>query len=296
MYTLQGDTDRSTALLNDALALGEEIHDLPGEAVARMLLAMVDLHRGDETGAENGFREALAKSEAAGALVASAWCLWASGWAAVARGDTQEAAARFERALDLGRCEGAGEDFLVHAQAALAPLAALSGDTDKAQSLSRDAVGSAHALGYRQLILMALLREAEVALLVDKDRAAERALRESLEVLRQIGGDAWVADALESVALLAGGRGRHTVAARFLGASDMVRRVRSETGETRIIYRHIERYRAAATQAVGAVAFEAEYARGGALGAVQAVSEALAELRGDETGQQQDLIDGGAPR
>jgi hypothetical protein len=76
----------------------------------------------------------------------------------------------------------------------------------------------------------------------------------------------------------------------------MVRRVRSETGGTRIIHGHIERYRAAATQAVGSVAFEARYARGEALDAVQAVSEALAELGGDETGQQPGRIHGRGPR
>jgi hypothetical protein len=168
----------------------------------------------------------------------------------------------------------------------------MSGSAERAQALSRDAVQTARALGHQQLLIGALIREAETDFLVGDVEAAERALQESLYLLRKIGGDAWVADALELAALAAGGRGRPSAAARFLGVCDTMRFSRTETGAARAIRQHVERYRREAIEILGSEKFEAEWARGGALGSAQAMSEALAELCNDESGCRPELVTG----
>src|SRR5882672_2205294 len=82
--------------------------------------------------------------------------------------------------------------------------------------------GFDESFGLRLFAVMALIRATEVAIVNGTD--AETPLREALTLLRDVGGTAWPADALELVAVVEGGKGAADRAARFLGAADRAAR------------------------------------------------------------------------
>jgi non-specific serine/threonine protein kinase len=268
-----GDSDWALDLLGEARTLADQIGDTMGAGFACELLGGLHSDRGEFEEAERLLDEARRRFETAD-CVAGAWgCRYDRGWLALARGDHRRAAIEFEAALELGRrCESA--DLTAHSLAALAPVLALTGASKRAEALADEAIETARHLGLRLFVVMALTRAAEVAVLLEDPERARDALAESLTLLRDVGGVAWLADTLELVALLEGNR-QPEAAVRLLGACDTLAGGRPSI---RAIRGHIEQHRTLVAGLFEPEPFALEWARGQKLSAHEAAAQALATL------------------
>lgn len=199
-------------------------------------------------------------------------CRYDLGWLALASCHHDRAADEFERALQIGRSAGS-EDLVAHSLAALAPVAALSGDATQAQSLAAEAIAITRSLGLRLLMVMALVRAAEVAILNRTDAAT--LLIEALAILRDVGGTAWLADALELTAVVQTGLNAPQQAARFLGVADRLTEVSGGRPNVRAIRSEIDHCRVEVAHALGAESFRLELAGGLAMSLRAAVDCAI---------------------
>lgn len=150
-----------------------------------------------------------------------AWCHHELGWVALAADRVDEAGFHFERAL-MQQTDG-GELLRPHVLAALATVAALAGDEDRAEALGDEAILMARGVPLRQILVAALVRASEVAVLTSRLGQARAVLLEVLGILRDLGARRWVADTLEAAALVLEAHGGVETAARLLGTSDALR-------------------------------------------------------------------------
>jgi non-specific serine/threonine protein kinase len=230
------------------------------------------------------------------------WCEVSFGWVKLARGASEEAAERFERAVELGRrvvvnaptaatrpvgtspaaALEASPLLLAHALGSLAPLAARAGDEERASTLAAEGVEMARVFGLATFLLMTLTRATEVGILFRRWPSAEATLRESLALLRDTGAQAFLADSLEMTALLGEAGRSHISAARLFGAAERVREVGGESADVRCISSELEQCRSRLTKALPE--FDQEWARGKRLSPSEAVAYALQELEAGPTG------------
>ncbi len=161
----------------------------------------------------------------------------------------------------------------VHVGAALAWVTAIRGGHERARKLAEEAIEEARGFELPLLLVMALTRATEVHVVLGNPTAATICLAESLQILRDVGARAWVADSLELSAGLASHAGAHSDAARLLGAT---RGVDVATGEEfRASKPGKDLAERQARQALGDNGFAAEFAAGAAL----TVDEALTLAR-----------------
>lgn len=277
----RSDADHARQTGEEALRLALELGDRPGEARARFFLAELALAEGDPGRAQRLGEEALAVAQASDLDLGTGWCHYTLGNVALARGDVPEARAHYERTVEVvARVEQSDRaSFLAaHALAALAPLVAADGDPERAQSLADEAVDTARGLPLPQVLVMALVRGSETAVLTGRSGKAAAALREALRLLANLGARRWVADALESVALVRESQGDPDSAARLLGACDALRQALGESRGGRCIAAEIETCRRRTAAALGADAYGVQSSRGQGLPVAEAISSALGEL------------------
>lgn len=168
---------------------------------------------------------------------------------------------------------------VAHAGAALAPLAAQAGDHDRAEILADEGIEAARGLGLRQILIMALTRGAEAAVLGGRYHRAAQLLRESLLLVRDSGGQAWVADSLEMAAVVRGACADPGSAVRLLGACEALRQALGEkTAGGRLLHGEVQRCQTAATQGFLPDDFAKEWAKGQEMPADEAMAYALAML------------------
>jgi non-specific serine/threonine protein kinase len=277
LHGITGDLDRSLALHAEAVALDRNRGDLADAGLAGWALATRLLHRGDPERAEQVLEQAYLDCRAAASPAGMGWCEFQRGWIQLAREDRPGAIRRFERALELART-GQGENLVAHALATLAPMAALDGDGERASALAAGAVEIARRCGEYTAIFMAFTRAAEVGVLTGAREMAVSALRDSLALLRDSGGRAFLADSLEFVALVRHRQGVAAATARLLGAAEGIREARRESPDVRPITADLQRCRVAVQRSLGATEFAAEGERGRRLSVAEAISYALAEL------------------
>jgi predicted ATPase/class 3 adenylate cyclase len=269
--------DRALALWRRARDLAVASHDVAGEAHALAYLGVVSFRRLDHDVAEELLLEAGEKFAASGLPVCIGCSDFNHGWIALARSDRSRAADDFASALRIGRQHGS-EILVIHALAALASLAALDGDTDRALALSDEAVVTARGLGLRHVLAMALTRAAETALLGDKRAKAESRLRESLRMIRQLGGRMWVTDGLQLAGLVLEAGGHAEMATRLLAAAGGLAAGPVPEGPHRPLHDAVQACRARLGERLDPMAFDAERRVGRALSAEAALDEALAAL------------------
>lgn len=277
-----GQAKPAQVLHERAFQMALSIGDGMGATVAQAWLGFGAFQRGDSDSAEQLLGEARHRALAAGSPAGAAWCDFTVAWAALPRGDLPTATARLEAALAYARGEGSDDPIHVHALAGLAPLAAVAGQEGRAWALAKEAVDRGRALGLRQVLIMALVRAAETAVVLERLEPARAWVAESLGLLREIGGEAWVADALELAALVAGAEGRADVAARSLASAFAVRQAAGEDPATRLLHRTIESCSAWAHEELGDAAFNEARATAENLGAQEAVARLLADF-GEES-------------
>jgi predicted ATPase/class 3 adenylate cyclase len=277
LLSTQGDLEGSLALHEEALAFARERGEVNDAAAAGFLLGTRVLHRGDLERAEQVLREAYEDSRSIGSFAGMGWCEVMLGWICLARGDIEKASERFEKALEFGR-RGMENNVLAHALASLAPLTALAGEAERAETLVAEGVETARRFGLFTILLMTLTRSCEVGILLGNWASAEAALRESLTLLRDTGGGAFLADSLEMAAVVREARGAQRPAARLLGASQGVRETLGESSDVRAISTELDRCRSVVAQSLGAADFDREWAEGRKMSAVEAISYALEQL------------------
>ena len=126
---------------------------------------------------------------------------------------------------------------------------------------------------------MALTRAAETALLAGQPRTAADILVELLGVVADLGGQRWVADALETAALVLEAEQDTGRAAAILGASDQLRKAAGEaSGGVRVIAEEVRHSRDRLASALGPERFSQHELRGRALSREAAITLALAGL------------------
>jgi len=126
---------------------------------------------------------------------------------------------------------------------------------------------------------MALTRAAETAVLVNEPGCAAGILVELLGILADLGGRRWVADALETAALVLQAEKDAERASAILGASDRLREAAGEArGGVRVIAEEVRHVRGRLASALGAERVAQHEARGRALSRKAAITLALAGL------------------
>jgi predicted ATPase/class 3 adenylate cyclase len=210
-----------------------------------------------------------------GPLADSAWGALNRGWVRLAAGDPEAAEQSFSQVL-----ETAGSHLfpMIHAAAALAPLVAARGETERASTLAGDAVEQARPLDLPIVLVMALTRAAEVSVLLGRPADAVQRLAESVRLLRDLGTRAWVGDSLKLTAVVAAHRGEHAAAARLLGAAEAVD---ATTGDTqRPLASGTDLAASRASHALGDERFAAEHSAGAGLTVDAALTLALTTALG----------------
>jgi tetratricopeptide (TPR) repeat protein len=272
-------SERRDELFDEAAALARRIGDDHRQVRITWSRGEYKLLPGKGAEARRFFEEALAGYERLGLPDGVGWCHDHLGWAALVDGEYDRARDHFERAVDLARSDPLGEWLEPHALAALAPLVALSGDNERALDLAEQAVTAAHNLEARPVLAMTLTRAAETAILASQPRRAADILIELLGVLADLGSQRWLADALETAALILEDNQDAERASRILGASNRLREAASETkGGVRVIANKVRHTEERLIGALDAERFALNEASGQALTREAAITLALAGL------------------
>jgi predicted ATPase/class 3 adenylate cyclase len=185
--------------------LFEEAKDVAVGLTTEQPVAQVDFYRahvflstGEPRKAESLLRGSLERSNNADFL---AWCHWGLGWLALVEDHLDEAATEFHASLQLG--EGVDDESLrAHVCAALALVAALRGDQETAGTMAAQAIRSAaRMVGAPRVLMMALARAGQAAVLSDADSAAA-AVSRLLRMLRDKAVTYWADEALNVAGLV----------------------------------------------------------------------------------------------
>jgi predicted ATPase/DNA-binding SARP family transcriptional activator len=267
---------RGEEVLRHALALALESGMAKEAARARYFLGELAISRGSPEEAEPLLNAALQAFEAMEAPLSAGWCHHALGWMAMAANDQRQAQDHFEQVLKLARGGGAAELLRVHGMAALAPLAAMAGEADRAQRLANEAVMEARRLPALGFLIMALTRAGETALL--SGRQPRATLRELIGHLRDLGAQAWVVGALEMVALLREAEGRPHPAARLLGACRALEDALGEAARGRILSGEVGACRRRIGEVLGDQTLTEEEVLGHSMAMAEALTYALSQL------------------
>jgi tetratricopeptide (TPR) repeat protein len=140
-----------------------------------------------------------------------------------------QAVEQFERSATLAAGDDTASRWLaVHALAALAPLLASRGDTDRAAAMADAALSAAAEFNIDGVHLMAFARAAEAALLAGAYDRTKRMILEALHLRQRQADRRWVADTLEIAALLLAQAGRSEPASSIL---DTATSLRATSGE-----------------------------------------------------------------
>ena len=207
--------ERSDELFAEAVALATTAADDRCRCLAQYLRGDILLMSGDCGGARTAYREALRCDPDGRAAVFH----HALGWTSVESGDAVGARQEFEEAV---RSAVSGDVYLPHAQAALAVLL-VGSEPDRARVLVVEAVCAARESGLRGVLVMGLVRAAQVYLRCGDDLRARTVLTELFTLLHQHGTRPFRTEALEAAALLAARSGEQGRAARCRRAADAER-------------------------------------------------------------------------
>jgi len=221
----EGDGQRAVLIARQGLELAERLRDQNAMALARVVLGIRLLSVGQRDEAQHMLESVLAEMALEGVPAVVWFAHHDLGWIAMAEGDTLRARGHFERALAAARhYERDGSALKVHCLAALAPVAALTGEEARARELAAEAVAEARRLRLRRILVMTLVRAAETAVMTADQEAARELVRELLATLADLGTRRWVADALELAALVLERGELLQPAARLMDACAAIRR------------------------------------------------------------------------
>jgi predicted ATPase/DNA-binding SARP family transcriptional activator len=272
------DPQRAEHLLHAALEQADRLGDLEGKARAVYFLAELALIHGNVRRAEEWL--ARASSECSGSRIfARGWFHFGSANAAVVAGDLPRAKAHLEQGLVQARHNEVGL-LVPQGVAALAPLAALTGERERAMALAEEAMRSAAAFRWRRGKAAVLLRASEAMLLAAHSSRAREVIRQLLELLVDARGRGFVADALETAAVLLTETGSAAAAVRLLGTSEVIRETDGQpVGGTRTLTACVHACADRIRASLPACEYERELIRGRETTLGEGIAYALAQLR-----------------
>jgi predicted ATPase/DNA-binding SARP family transcriptional activator len=221
--TGEGGPQRANELLDEAHRVAMSLGDPLMEARSRFYIGQAAHGSGDIEEGQRQLETSLALYEKSRYRWGVAWCHHELGWAAMAGRRLDEAEIHFEQALAHHTADKDNKAARPHALAALATVVAVTGDPNRAQALAEEAVTVARGTCLRQVLVAALVRAGEVAVLTGRTERARTVLLEALGILSDLGARRWVADTLEATALLLEAHGRVEATARLLGTSEALR-------------------------------------------------------------------------
>ncbi|MEZ4296372.1 MAG: tetratricopeptide repeat protein [Polyangiaceae bacterium] len=227
-----GDYAKAERLLQRALRIFRAVDDRRSTVACLSSLGDLRFVEGDLDGAESALREGLAMGREAGDRFTLAMLHAYLGQTLLAAAKVEQAGACFDEALTIGR--GAGhEEVVATALLGLGTTARLRGDLDRAERALEESLGLWRKLGGKPKMAEA---QAALGLVLQARRRTLEARDELFGALRRasdLGAIPLVLDVLTSVA-----------EARVLGAghaADLLRRVVSHPGATRVTARRAER-------------------------------------------------------
>jgi non-specific serine/threonine protein kinase len=268
---------RSRRLMSEALALALEHGDAEAAAWVRHFLAQfaaaegrLDEHDALTFEAMETFRSCGRRQWEAFSYANLAWISMAHGDLGQARGQCQQAAALIGDADSYVRPHILGQ---------LALMEAAAGDAMRAEHTAAEAVSAARSLPGRQILIMALVRSAEAAVISSRPEQAAAALDELLGVLRDVGIRMWVAEALELTAIVLGPN-RPVAAATLLGSAMGLRgAMREEAGVLAVLTERLAVCRAQVLASLGSAPAAEQEHNGATMHPAEVLAYARAQLR-----------------
>jgi predicted ATPase len=218
----QGDNQRATRLLSEALALHEARGNAEDAAITSLYLGRVARNQGDYARAEQLEQHSLKTLRGLGSRQGVLWALFSLGDTALDQGDLAAAEACFGEALELCRAD-ANSNGTATALMNLGRIAYARRDYPQAQYYYNAALAAEQQLGdlpCQAEVLLCLGRLAQTH--GDLALAVER-YRQSLRLHYQIGGYQFIAPCLEGLAGVATARSDGLLAARLFGAAAALR-------------------------------------------------------------------------
>jgi predicted ATPase/class 3 adenylate cyclase len=269
----QGDFKRAETLLQDSLALFQQLGDRWGTAYVLHHLAHVMEERGDYGHATGLFEKSLALFKEVDDNWGVGWSLYCLGSTRFDHGDDQ-ATAMLEESLSI--CREVGNKWtLAYALHALGVVAEKHGDYERAIALLEESMVIVRQVGDQYHLPGLQYRLGRVALHLGDNERAVALFRKSLVLRRETGDKSGLVQCLEGLAYVACARGRYEQATRLFGAADALR----ETYAVRRLpideAEHESRV-ALARAGLNETAFVASRAEGRAMTLEQAIEYALA--------------------
>lgn len=241
------------------------------------MLAQLALERGELAPARALLERARSSMERQGLPWLAAWVDSDLGWVELAEGGVESADRLFHAALDEGH-DRTGH-MAAAAQSALALTAALRGDTAGSSAMADRAVEAARDMKLPEVLVMALTRTAESAIVLGEPERAQGLLAEALRILLRTGGRSWVASSLEMAAVVGSDSAKSLVPrARLLGAAEAIRNLTGESFRWPHLQTQVVHCVDQLTARLGPAAFTAGRVHGRQLRAEAAITLALAEL------------------
>jgi ATP/maltotriose-dependent transcriptional regulator MalT len=200
-----------------------------------------------------------------------------SAWMALSAGDVEGAQQSVRRLLE-SLATAADTPDVPHNLGTAALVRAQAGDRS-ATRLGEEAVAVARRFPVPQLLVMALARAAEVAVLLGTPGDARHHVVELVDTLRRLGARSWVAEAYELAAIVFGNDQPET-AAIALGAADRLRTALGEpAGPAFLLGPALEAAGEHVVSALGPDEFAAQKATGAGLPIDEALSLVATRLR-----------------
>ncbi len=257
-----GDVDQQRQLLDEAIAIATRAASVTDIAIINFCRSEFELGLGNTAEAREVLIAARHGFERGGAAMSAAWCDDHLGWIAVAEIDVRDATECFERALRTAEREPDGSWLEVHALAALAPLAVLSGDIDHGRHVAEAALTMAARLDDLGLLSMTLVRAAETYALIGDTAWATAALLRLEGNIREQASQRWVADTFETAAIVLEGA-QPEWSTTLLGAADALRDATNEQlGGIRAATSEVHRCARRLADTLGPASFKLHWTRG----------------------------------
>jgi tetratricopeptide (TPR) repeat protein len=276
----QTDREREERLLRDAVAMSRRLGDQDAIAFTSWAFGEHQVVSGNTAEARSHLEDSLEACERSNTPSGVGWCHCLLGWVAVAERSHHEARSHFERAaLVATQTDDADGLLRAHALAALAPLTALLGEPEESVAQAEVALANAREIGLPAVLMMALSGAAEAAVLAGALSRADEILEELLRLLQDQPGFRWVADALETAALVLEAREEPGAAAEAMAAADSLRVSLGEIGAgVRVSAVEVEQARERLPARLGAELFETHDAQGRSRLRDGAIADALTRL------------------
>jgi predicted ATPase/DNA-binding SARP family transcriptional activator len=269
-----GKEGREASLIDEALSLADGgIHPF-AKMLVRLWAVDIAVATGHLDIAREHLRQVHELSGSGRYPLAEAACGLYWFWMALSTGDFDRAAEALEAPLRILHI--ANDNYGVpHVLACAALVRAHNGDPSATQ-LGAEAVARAREFPASQILVMALVRAAEAAILSGAPVEARPFVVELVDTLRHLGARRWVAEAHELAAIALCGDKPET-AAVALGVADRLRRVLAEpTGPAYLLGEALD----TATERIRNTLGTEEFAQQKARGANLPVDEALALVAG----------------